>query len=149
MKWLYLFNLLFIQLIRINSFTNNNFCIPSMIIGVVADPQLFLPRLIKSIDHCVNHLWINKPQNLNIINTINLIKNNSNIISHTIYEHPYLFFGVSEGWNAGLRGSKKAPWYLFCAYDVEFFPNQLKLFSRRYWIRSGLLTTHPAKVFFL
>ena len=138
--------LIVISFISLNNSINSNFCIPAMIVNVIVDPHLFLPRLISSIDHCITHLWINKPLHFNISKTIQIIKNNPFINGYTIHEHSFLLFSVTEGWNSALRKMKKAPWYLICAYDVEFFKGQLNTFSRRYWVRSGLLPAHPTLV---
>ena len=56
----------------------------------------------------------------------------------TIIEIPHTLIGVAETWNLILT-SFKAPWYAICAYDITFMPGQLREFTRRFWMESGLL----------
>jgi hypothetical protein len=98
----------------------------------VADPINFFYRLASSIDHCVSNFVLIKSKKAQINDAINLLSNSPYILNLTVIQSPHNLFGVSEGWNMGLRAFPESSWYLICAYDVEFLPNQLKHFSRRF-----------------
>ena len=105
-------------------------CVPVMTVGVVADPLQFLPRLLFSIDHCILNLVLVKTQGLVVPRQLSL---NPFIKNWTIIEFPYDIFGVSEGWNAGLKAFPQSKWFMIVAYDVEFFPGQISRFSESFW----------------
>lgn len=105
-------------------------CIPVMGFGYISDPMNFAPRLIQSIDFCIENIIIVVPRGSNF--SFPIIEN------MTIYRHPYDLIGVAEGWNIILKSHVFAPWYLICAYDVLFLPGQLQSLSLRFWDKSGL-----------
>ena len=108
-------------------------CVPLMSVGLITDPQLFLARLIKSVDHCIVNFVLVTVQNQQVRNNIELIRENKNIHNFTLVTHNSTIFGVAEGWNIAFKLFPNTPWYILCAYDVEFPPNQLSIFTKRYW----------------
>ena len=112
-------------------------CIPVLGFAVVSDPMRFTSRLIDSIDFCVQQLVIVHAREYNFWGH-NRIPLYSQIKNVTIIKHRHSVIGVSESWNIILKSFPAAPWYLVSAYDVLFLPDQLKLFSYRFWRRSGL-----------
>ena len=116
-------------------------CIPVMGFGYNDDPLDFVPRLLRSVDFCVDHLIVVAPQRMEgrvkeMINSLNLPAN-INVEPHFF---PWRFVGVAETWNYIIRASPDAPWFLICAYDVQFLPMQLEMLSQRFWKRSGNLS---------
>jgi hypothetical protein len=108
-------------------------CIPVMGFGFIDDVKGFVPRLLSSIDFCIDNfiIVISKNTKLHYDST-----QYPNIKNMTIHRHPYELLGVSEGWNKILHSFPYSPWYLISAYDVLFLPGQLKAFSHRFWSRS-------------
>ena len=95
-------------------------CIPVLGVTVIADPQFFLFRLIKSIDYCINQLIVVYGRGFNITSSFPVQAANSYIRKHILYRYSNFFFGVAEGWNQILRLAPRAAYYLICGYDVEF-----------------------------
>ena len=112
-------------------------CVPLMSVGLIMDPQLFLGRLITSVDHCIDNFVLVTVLNQQITNIVELIRENRNIRNFTLVVYNSTIFSVSEGWNIAFKLFPNAPWYILCAYDVEFPPNQLSIFAKRYWNECG------------
>lgn len=114
-------------------------CIPVLGFGYNDDPQGFVPRLLGSIDFCVDLFVIVAPEAAAYsLDQLASTYNSSTLKINTLYM-PRKFIGVAETWNKIIQSNRSAPWYLICAYDVKFLPGQLMLFSQRFWKRSGSL----------
>ena len=112
-------------------------CVPVMGVGVVSDPQNFLLRLVKSIDFCVYRFVLIRSSYVDLQDSIDLLRRSNHIKVLSLITYNYSISSVAESWNIILRSFPKEPWYLICAYDVEFASKQLKTFSRRFWEQSG------------
>ena len=115
-------------------------CVPVMGLGAVVDPLHFVPRLITSVDYCVeNFVIVVTSFSLDNItsSSVPLLKNSSYIRNFTIVIREKYIFSVSEGWNTILHTFPQAKWYIIIAYDILLRPGQLEKMSRRFWDESG------------
>ena len=109
-------------------------CIPYMSVGVIADPIGFLSRLFSTIDHCVINFVIVTHKDYQFTrNELEILKRSRSVRNITLALSPNKIVGVSEGWNIGLRLFHSSPWFLICAYDVEFLPGQLQKLNHNIW----------------
>lgn len=112
-------------------------CIPAIILPIALDPQGFVPRLFKSIDHCISSLFIYKSNEVDIRPALQVL--DKKLVKNIyIVEKPFPI-RLTTAWNSGVRKLQAAPWYLFVASDVEFAPFQLGALNKKYWLKSGLL----------
>ncbi|CAN0112490.1 unnamed protein product, partial [Ectocarpus fasciculatus] len=96
------------------------------------DDQLdFVPRLLDSIDFCVDHLIIVAPQWMErrVKETLMALQLPARINVEPRF-FPWRYVGVAETWNHIIQAYSHSPWYLFCAYDVQFLPKQLEKISQ-------------------
>jgi len=114
-------------------------CIPTMGVAVLMDPIGFLPRLMKSIDFCVDDFVLVLSRNFSI-SSLDTFRLHPNIQRVHVMRSAHHLIGVSEGWNTILRSHPKSPWFLICGYDVEFLSGQLEAISFRFWNHS---TSNP------
>lgn len=116
-------------------------CIPIMSIGIVGDTMNFFPRLIHSIDHCIDNLVVMRSMKsgTSVDHAVSVIRSKPQIFKNlTLIESSHNIFSASEGWNAGLKIFPESKWFLICAYDVEFLPRQLRRFTRRFFNDTGI-----------
>ena len=102
-------------------------------------------RLLNSIDHCVNNLVVMVPADINFTEYQDVIDTNKNIYNSSVIRSSFRIFGVSEGWNAGLKTFPQSTWFLICNYDVEFLSGQLREISTRFWQDIGVLPNTTSK----
>ena len=115
-------------------------CIPLMTLGLIADPMSFSTRLIHSIDHCVDNMWVIISRDFEFSHLHSALTSNSNIRNLTVIRSPHPLFSVSEGWNTGLHALRETDaWILICNYDVEFLKGQLRDLSYLFWNHSSVL----------
>lgn len=114
-------------------------CIPVMGLGFNEDIRNFVPRLLNSIDFCVDHFVIVVPKRLSNLVRVSLTESSQHLPNIEFKSIPRDVIGVAETWNVILNAYPSAPWFLISAYDVMFLPGQLSDFSKRFWKRSGLL----------
>ena len=111
-------------------------CVPIAGLGIVADPQIFFPRLANSIDFCIDNFILVKTTHLNLTDGINILKLSPHIKNLTVIIRENYLFSVSEGWNTILKTYPDSAWFLILAYDIELRPGQLELMSSRFWDQS-------------
>ncbi len=109
-----LFKLLFL-LFKVSSFTLNKpfistaptnvsvACIPTMTLGLVADPMNFSLRLFSSIDHCIDVLVVSIARGYNFSIGRKLLQANKYLNRLQIIEKPYRIFSVQKGGIQGLE----------------------------------------------
>mmetsp|Transcript_2949 Transcript_2949/g.3110 ORF Transcript_2949/g.3110 Transcript_2949/m.3110 type:complete len:395 (+) Transcript_2949:79-1263(+) len=121
-------------------------CIPTIGTAVVSDPNEYLPRVLLSIDFCVNEVILYHGYNMNLTSYGNILEENKFVERYQIVEDSRYLFGVSEGWNAILRISEKSnhPWLIMVAFDIIFPEGELQRLNSLY--RSGY-NSHNGNIF--
>lgn len=110
--------------------------IPVLAITAARDPWNFLPRLLLSIDHAVDLIFICIPKGALLGSQLRLVQQlaRTRTPQLTVVDLDWWLM-VPSCWNAAIS-SQKAPWYLFLDYDVHLPPGSLESFSRRFSINT-------------
>ena len=113
-------------------------CIPVLGLGVITDYYNFLPRLINSIDYCVDNFVIVSTEYANTSLLHPVMEMNKFIGNYKVISKERFLFSVSEGWNIILKEYPRSRWFMIVAYDIYFLPGQLEKMARRFCDQSGL-----------
>lgn len=109
--------------------------IPVAGVGVPNDHALLLLRMVYSIDFQIEHLLILYSEPDDMLRTELKLLTNSILptVRDTHLKQQSRWLGVSETWNAVIRFSPAAPWYLILSLDVQFVPGSLEAFALQFW----------------
>lgn len=117
------------------SVTTGTDYIPFLGTSVISDQQLYMLRLLHSIDYPVKNL---------VIVVQDPAIHNNNIIRAEL-EHAQQFLhnivlvycdtqpSVTESWNLVFQSFPGEPWGMYAARDVQFKPGALELFAKHVW----------------